>query len=797
MADAKTLADSIGIYLTGADYGGGAQNDPDACLGGFRSNVEVRPLFGVVSDGIGPISIDHVAGIGADSVFKDGVGTGTITGVTVTSAKEIEDALDMTDADKQHMFHADTVSWIAANGAAGATAVLDVDTTVTIGGTGTGTDIGSFARVSRDSAAPIEGDMLIDLVKDYNNVIGMDNITSTERVAGNNTYRAIFFRAHGSNQITNLQVWIGILSSNRTGGVPNSDAGQLGASGAGTIVTTGSFGDPSEPEDIDFQESGMCYIIQSDLSTIREIVYYTNRTPTALTVPAGGRARLGSSADAGAAGDFLFNVPLIRIAGETVGGDGSIQTIANENTEPTGRTWTADIKFGTGIAIGTIDVGADAGMWIHRQVMAGSVRSAQLESVIRFQFTADGVFYRGLIAGLYRIAQPAQFELYVGEDAAPDLSDVHTLNAAPDATSATLPFSDAVAAPASDTVFNAIVIQRDIYGLASLNQYVQGKFLIDSSGNEITAAPSAPTDIELIVQSGGELWVIANYSPLDDASVADFFRLYWTANGTAPNPAVDTPTDVAFTSDKFFGSPTRRLDTTLGPMAFGADPVVLVRVYRSGDTTESANTATSTITIDSTNPAAVSSRFGGLGDFWGDRIVPAAISRTVYIDQPNNVRNILTNGKTELWAGATLIWRLIYDSADTTNNGLWTTFGLTQEAQSGTPASTPVEWDNDNSILWISVANGVSGEEERRMKVDVTGTQIKFTNINQVAADTKTTHSEAPAAGLDWHTMLQVYDKSTSTYVSLLSLDETGELALQGGWQQRAATGDFADVTGV
>ena len=95
-----------------------------------------------------------------------------------------------------------------------------------------------------------------------------------------------------NNYVTN---WSSNWWGSTTGTQQISNSGQLGASGAGTISTTGSFAT--------WPASGLCLI--TNAGVVREFVFYSSRTAQTLTVPATGRARLGTSQSAGAGTDTL------------------------------------------------------------------------------------------------------------------------------------------------------------------------------------------------------------------------------------------------------------------------------------------------------------------------------------------------------------------------------------------------------------------------------------------------------------------------------------------------------------
>lgn len=79
-----------------------------------------------------------------------------------------------------------------------------------------------------------------------------------------------------------------------------TDDGQLGDSGAGTISTTGDFDAAGDV----WPASGYAQVLNSS-GALRETIYYSSRTSTALTVDANGRAQLGTSADAGESDDTV------------------------------------------------------------------------------------------------------------------------------------------------------------------------------------------------------------------------------------------------------------------------------------------------------------------------------------------------------------------------------------------------------------------------------------------------------------------------------------------------------------
>jgi len=340
MPDQKTHADSLRVYLSGAASNGGTQTNPDAALGNFRSSSEIFSLGVTVTNPISNVTIITASG-------ANGTGAGTLT----ASAS-------------------DDLRWTPPGGTIGAAVtILNGETKILEGGGG---ETNKFLRVTRTTATALSGTATLTLAEVYNNLFGFDNVSSSEASSGDNEYRALFIYNENAAPVSNLKAYIGTLGTQRT-----SNSGQLGASGSGTIVTSGSLAD--------WPDSGFCHI--TNAGTTREIVYYTSRTSTTLTIPAAGRGLLGTTAAAGAATDTIDAVPGIRIAPETPSSN-QIQTIANEGTAPTAVSWNNQITAAGGISIGTLAASAIHGLWIHRLVVAGSTASASFKNLINLSFDA-------------------------------------------------------------------------------------------------------------------------------------------------------------------------------------------------------------------------------------------------------------------------------------------------------------------------------------------------------------------------------------------------------------------------
>lgn len=344
MPDEKTRGDSIRMYLTGAGSDGGSQTDPDAALGNYRSSTLVVPLSVSIASAIANITVDAVAG-------ANGTGSGSLIATG-----------------------SDTLTWTPPGGSVGSAVTIANGETKII----EGSDKSKFIRVTRTSATGLTGTATLTLTNQYNGVIGMDNVSSAEATAGDNEYRAFAIRnEHATVTVGGILAWIGTLGTQAT-----TDSAQLSGSGAGTITTTDSFAD--------WPESGYAHILTSGGAT-REIVYYSSRTGTSLTVPAAGRGMLGTAAAAGASDDTVDAVPGIRIAKEAPTGDastGNAQTIADEDTAPTGVTWDSGITAATGLDIGDLAPGEIYFIWLHRHTPAGAQAIASAVHLIEFSFDA-------------------------------------------------------------------------------------------------------------------------------------------------------------------------------------------------------------------------------------------------------------------------------------------------------------------------------------------------------------------------------------------------------------------------
>lgn len=739
MATAYTKGDALGIYHSNAHYQGGTQADADDCLGGIRSATEAQVMGVIVESPIGPITIDAVGG-------DNGVGSASVGHAGGDSLAYKEPGA--------------STNGTAATIANGASVLLE------------GANADKWVRLSRDSATALGGEMKLTFTKPFNTAIGMDNVTNAERVAGSDTVRAEFLYNHSDATVSNIKAYVGTLGTQAT-----TDSAQLSSSGAGTITTTDSFAD--------WPEAGWAHIITNSPAT-REIVYYTSRTATSLTVPAAGRGLLGTTAAAGASTDTIDAVPGIRLSFETVDGNGDIQTVANESTYPTtGISWDTGVSAGTGLSLASLASGEAVGLWIHREVPAGATVDAAAQNKIHLQYDYDGVTYTNTISGYYRIADTTlnAYEMYIGEDAEPDFT------AAPAATSSTLPVSKVITPPGSgQTEFRVAILERNEYDLVSLNQYTR-KVVVASAGTQVSTT-TAPTGVTVTDFAGGKVRIAAQYSPEDDgqANRATHWQIFISGDGTAPDPDADTPTYVPMigtTGRTYILTGNEVLNHTAGPFANGSTIQVLVRTWRSSDGASSTNTTATSLTVGSILPAAPTRRAMFFGEGFSQQLSPPTLSETVYIDQGENIRFVLTPGIQDLYMDAEWVWRIKYDSANPLNNGFWTTYGIKQESISGT-GSGAAEAADANTV-YINVGG------TRRMKIDKANNLISIAALEEGASfpvSGRTTSTQT-VFDMTHHTVFQVWDRARFDYFTVASLDASGVFSILPYWQQRQTTGEF------
>jgi len=724
MATAYTRADGVQLYHTGV-LGASTAGSVAGCLGGARMPQEVTQLDALISGFMPTVVVEQIAGYG-------GEGDGQIRAASTT-----------------------TLAYTAPGQSEGtAVTVADGGSYLLEAATGN-----RYVRVRIDGDDDLTESLTLDQRKTYGNLIGMGDVSTTDSAAGVNEYLAGMFYVPG-DEITSFTVYVGLLQSASV----TSNSTQLGASGSGTITTT------TPNAFSNWAASGWARIVTSG-GTLREIVYYTSRTSTALTVPSAGRSRLGTSAAAGASTDVVYSVPGIRIAVEAPDTDGMIQAIANRNTAPSGVSWSTAITSGAGLSVSNIDPLGNYGLWIHREIPAGAKASYSQENAI----FVDVNGYTQKYYGKYRIAEAAAelYSIWKGTDARP------TLTAAATATHTSLPFTIAAAPPVSGTRdYYFVTRYTDTYGLASYNTYAH-KITIDSAGNQLNATITPPVNTTLTEIGSGYVSLTAMYPRGVDASPANYFRYYISTDGTDPDPGTDTPTAVLMGVGNGISS-ARFLNATIGPYTYGTDLRVLVTSYRSSDTTESDNTTATTKTISLVAPPAPSrpmTVFDGTGGY--DTGLAFAWTQTAISTTVVYWRH--APGVTELWGNTNvLILRAVVSGQNQITLHFPAAWSLVEGSVSGTGVAGAVEVVSATR-LYICVAG------TRRVDIDVSAMTITAPSFEASGAVIpEDAPSTGPALVAPTFTGMQVYDNVVGKWRTALAINTSGQFSARWIKQKKA-----------
>lgn len=540
MAQAYTRGDSLGIYETLED---GAN-----ALGGGRWSKPQTGIKFITNTPIPPIVITAVSG-------TNGTGTGRLTATG-----------------------ANTIQWTAPGDTTAGTAVtINANESVLL----EGSTASKWIRVFRDS------DYSSDNLGGYDDVELVKTFGDIPSVAINSSSYIAFMLTNQnalSQDITNIKIWLGTLGTQRTTGTA-----QLGASGSGTITTATTNGFA------DWPAYGWAHIKTSG-GTTREIVYYTSRTATSLTVPSGGRGLLGTTAAAGSATDTIDAVPPIKIAKEAVDSNNKIQTIADSSTAPTGVTWSTATTSATGITHTPLVSSENLGLWYCIEIPSVAIGAYSVDIPVHLEFTVGGSTYTNAIRFMIQLPQSSldRYELFAGVDANPTFTTAAT-------TSATLPFTYALSAPPSGTREHRITVRkRNEYNLQSFNTYYRS-FVLNSSGALVGSEISAPEGTALTQIGNGQLLLTSAYSSRLDSSPANKWLLYKTTDGT--DPLLATPVEIETIADPDLITGRSYLRYEIPAAEWNSTVKIVLRTKRTSDGEISDNTNVVQATIDTGAPA--------------------------------------------------------------------------------------------------------------------------------------------------------------------------------------------------
>jgi hypothetical protein len=274
-------------------------------------------------------------------------GTGTITAVDATS-----------------------ITWTPPGGSVGAAVSIANGEQKQI----QGADKNQRIIVTRDDATALTGSAVITVNEVKPTLFSHDDVSDAERVTGDKEYWSAGFRNQGLTDVKTLKVKMKVQGTQA-----GSQTTQLAGAGAGTIVTSDTFAD--------WPDAGMVLIRDSG-GTVREIANYFSRTDSTLTIPAAGRGQMGTSADAGVTTDTCDAIPPTMLAIETLSSQpaGNIQTIADESTQPTGRTWVVPITDAEAIILGDFNTLEGVAIWFERWIVAGETGRPNIYNHLTWSF---------------------------------------------------------------------------------------------------------------------------------------------------------------------------------------------------------------------------------------------------------------------------------------------------------------------------------------------------------------------------------------------------------------------------
>lgn len=470
------------------------------------------------------------------------------------------------------------------------------------------------------------------------------------------------------------------------------------------------------------------------------------------------------------------NSHAIRIALETPAGDGSIQTIADEHTQPGGRTWNTGTSSGTGLSIGTLAADATIGIWIERTIGVDETAGAEFQTELFTQHDSAAVTYNGTLRGRYRVTDLSieGFELYQGIDGEPDYT------APPYETYTTHPHLTAVLAV--DSVHKLVERFRNRFNVLTGNTSEddnpgRSAFLlsIDGAGDANPVKPSNPEGVTVLAAADGALRVRCIYNPVPDGetNLADTFVVWANVDETDPDPDIDSPaTTVAMTVN----AGLRALDTTFGTFLDNSPARVVVRTRRSGTPdVDSDSTDVVSFTIAAVPPAFSRGSLLFAAQY-GKRLDPAIAPTSAddfIVDAGNNIFLRPGAGTVSFYADTVLIWRCIFDGASLSTSELYIPSEFDLDGVTGFAAGgneDPIEvisYTGPDKRLGINV-NGV-----RVMLIDVTNTTIFFTNRDGITALSGTV-SPTPVWPRYTSTDFQVWDPFTEKWLTYTTINSAG-----------------------
>lgn len=519
-----SLGNSLVVWLTGATFEAGPQPKQSLSLGGYRSLTEALHCGFLEAQAIPNVNIlstSHQTGVGS-----------------------------------VHPVGTSSVAFAADGGATGQSQPLEVGFPVVLQDGSTD----AWVKVVQTTSDDLAGLTAVEFTEDFSNVFsGGDDAT----VSGLSSYRAVMITNQSLNPVTSIRLWVNPLAASST------TTGTLGSSGGATL--TGTFSQWPWEGFANVQPYG-------------EVVYYSGRTDTTLTVAIRGCVNTTISA---VSNPTLYPVGPIRIGYETPSGD-HIQTIVNETTPPSGIIFSTAITSSTGLSLGTLNPYGHMGLWISRVIPSGVNAYPEITNSIGIEFTTGGVTYTDELNGVFRIANSSleYYGIWIGQDAPPDLTSSPT---------ATFTGSSYSASLAAGHTYYLSTNQQNQYGMWSENTDWT-VIVVNGSGHQVNPPPSAPTN-PAIVSNGTTFTVTAAYFfAVDGSTPADNFAVFISFDGSAPLDETPILVPVGGDIGGFY-----YLNWTSGTESVPTTARCVVQMYRSSDGQYSTNTNEVDVTSEETD----------------------------------------------------------------------------------------------------------------------------------------------------------------------------------------------------
>lgn len=237
--------------------------------------------------------------------------------------------------------------------------------------------------------------------------------------------------------------------------------------------------------------------------------------------------------------DLAFNVleGPVRIATETPS-NGALQTIADDETEPSGVTWEEATA-----SVGTLGDGDAVGLWIEVTCEMNAEGAPEERVRLGWSSNEEG----GELRGAHRIEETglARFEFYIGDGEDPVGTGSPDEVLAPEIEDGRVKYEDGKPALPTDSTldltppgdYRVAMTYRNPWGLTSALSAVQ-RFVLNEQGELVTPPPKAPQEVSVRPGPGGTALVDALYVPAREASadsVADEWAVWITDDESEPD----------------------------------------------------------------------------------------------------------------------------------------------------------------------------------------------------------------------------------------------------------------------